>query len=146
MAFKHSDGFNNLYKSLMKELRIVNKKTFEIHTVKNLENVKAKLQYQKFQLIKAKQPITAITKEIDHITSQSKLLIPPPIATAKVKKLLDQDTETQKGLNNLSNVVNYFQSQRVYNVLLQRYNPGMNVDQADNVRKTANRVGLHIPE
>lgn len=146
MAFKHSDGFNNLYKFLMKELRIVNKKTFETHTVKNLENIKAKLQYQKFQLIKAKQPIIAISKQIDKITAQSKLLTPPPIDTAKVKNLLDQDTESQKGLNNLSNVVNYFQSQRVYNELLQRYNPGMNVDQADNVRKTANRVGLNVPE
>ena len=39
----------------------------------------------------------------------------------------------------------YLKSQRMYNTLLERYNPGMNMDEEERVRLTARRVGLDLP-
>jgi len=48
-------------------------------------------------------------------------------------------------LNNLNNVHQYLKNQREYFELLTRYNPGLLMSQADNVSKTANKVGLEVP-
>lgn len=47
--------------------------------------------------------------------------------------------------NNLNNVHQYLKNQREYFDLLTRYNPGLLMSQSDNVSKTANRVGLEVP-
>ncbi|RCK62979.1 ATP synthase assembly factor FMC1, mitochondrial [Candida viswanathii] len=47
--------------------------------------------------------------------------------------------------NNLENVHQYLKNQREYFDLLTRYNPGLLMSQSDNVSKTANRVGLEVP-
>lgn len=39
----------------------------------------------------------------------------------------------------------YLRSQRMYAVLLDRYNPGMNMDEEERVRLTARRVGMDLP-
>jgi len=39
----------------------------------------------------------------------------------------------------------YLRSQRVYVELLERYNPGMNMDDEERVRLTARRVGMDLP-
>ncbi|KAJ9626781.1 hypothetical protein H2204_009926 [Knufia peltigerae] len=41
--------------------------------------------------------------------------------------------------------ITYLRAQRTYNVLLQRYNPGMNMDEEERVRLTARRVGMELP-
>lgn len=40
----------------------------------------------------------------------------------------------------------YVQAQRMYATLLERYNPGMNMDEEERVRLTARRVGMELPE
>ncbi|RCK64096.1 ATP synthase assembly factor FMC1, mitochondrial [Candida viswanathii] len=47
--------------------------------------------------------------------------------------------------NNLENVHQYLKNQREYFDLLTRYNPGLLMSQSDNVSRTANRVGLEVP-
>ena len=42
--------------------------------------------------------------------------------------------------------VAYLQSQRQYATLLERYNPGMDMDEEERVRLTAKRVGMDLPE
>ncbi|CAM1506443.1 Fc.00g060840.m01.CDS01 [Cosmosporella sp. VM-42] len=42
--------------------------------------------------------------------------------------------------------VTYLQSQRQYATLLERYNPGMGMDEEERVRLTAKRVGMDLPE
>ncbi|SPO02695.1 uncharacterized protein DNG_05368 [Cephalotrichum gorgonifer] len=42
--------------------------------------------------------------------------------------------------------VAYLSAQRTYGVLLERYNPGMNMDEEERVRLSARRVGLDLPE
>ncbi|KAF4818092.1 hypothetical protein CGCTS75_v012160 [Colletotrichum tropicale] len=40
----------------------------------------------------------------------------------------------------------YLRAQRVYVTLLERYNPGMNMDEEERVRLTARRVGMDLPK
>lgn len=49
-------------------------------------------------------------------------------------------------LRNLHNIGTFLRSQRVYSELVERYNPGLTMEQNENVRRTANRVGLGVPD
>ena len=40
----------------------------------------------------------------------------------------------------------YLRSQRLYATLLERYNPGMSMDEEERVRLSARRVGMDLPE
>ena len=42
-------------------------------------------------------------------------------------------------------LVLYLRSQRQYATLLERYNPGMDMDDTERVRLTARRVGMDLP-
>ncbi|MCJ1290980.1 hypothetical protein MMC34_002522 [Xylographa carneopallida] len=42
--------------------------------------------------------------------------------------------------------VQYARAQRMYATLLERYNPGMGMDEEERVRLTARRVGMDLPE
>ncbi|KAL8695147.1 MAG: hypothetical protein Q9218_000315 [Villophora microphyllina] len=42
--------------------------------------------------------------------------------------------------------VQYAKAQRTYTTLLERYNPGMSIDEEDKVRLTARRVGMDLPD
>ncbi|KAI9151796.1 ATP synthase assembly factor fmc1 [Paramyrothecium foliicola] len=42
-------------------------------------------------------------------------------------------------------LVLYLRSQRMYATLLDRYNPGMNMDEEERLRLTARRVGMEMP-
>lgn len=42
-------------------------------------------------------------------------------------------------------LVVYLRSQRKYAALLDRYNPGMNMDEEERVRLTARKVGMDLP-
>ncbi|KAI1387205.1 uncharacterized protein F4822DRAFT_405736 [Hypoxylon trugodes] len=42
-------------------------------------------------------------------------------------------------------LLQYLKAQRQYTTLLERYNPGMNMDEEERVRLTARRVGMDLP-
>lgn len=42
--------------------------------------------------------------------------------------------------------IQYVKAQRMYATLLERYNPGMSMDEEERVRLTARRVGMELPE
>lgn len=42
--------------------------------------------------------------------------------------------------------IQYVKSQRMYVTLLERYNPGMNMDEEERTQLTAKRVGMEMPE
>lgn len=42
--------------------------------------------------------------------------------------------------------VQYLKAQRIYGVLLARYNPGAEMEEEERVRLTARRVGMDMPE
>ncbi|KAL7946530.1 hypothetical protein V8C42DRAFT_320936 [Trichoderma barbatum] len=42
-------------------------------------------------------------------------------------------------------LVTYLRAQRMYVTLIERYNPGMEMDQDERIRLTARRVGMDLP-
>ncbi|KAL8783559.1 MAG: hypothetical protein Q9213_004549 [Squamulea squamosa] len=42
--------------------------------------------------------------------------------------------------------IQYARAQRMYTTLLERYNPGMQMDEEERVRLTARRVGMDLPD
>lgn len=146
-------SFQSLYKALQKELATIQKKSFILHAAKELEREKAKLQYQKIQLIKERLPTTDIDSKIADLLKNG--LQPPKFDHSLLKKLVVEldyvvpsaNSHMQKvKLQHLSNISSFLGAQREYNELLERYNPGLTMKQDDKVRKTANRVGLSVPE
>lgn len=51
----------------------------------------------------------------------------------------------QRRLQHADQVVRYARAQRMYATLLERYNPGVNMDQEERIRLTARRVGMELP-
>lgn len=57
-------------------------------------------------------------------------------------------TADQHGLSRrqeAEQLIQYLKAQRTYGELLERYNPGMNMDEEERVRLTARRVGMEMP-
>lgn len=48
-------------------------------------------------------------------------------------------------LQQLEQFTIYLRAQRMYGTLLQRYNPGMGMDEEERVRLSARRVGMDLP-
>jgi ATP synthase assembly factor FMC1 len=61
---------------------------------------------------------------------------PPIDGSAQYSLARRQETEQ---------VVQYLKAQRVYNTLLERYNPGMTMEDEERTRLTARRVGMEMP-
>ena len=146
-------SFQSLYKALQRELATIQKKSFIVHAAKELEREKSRLNYQKLQLIKQRVPTTEIDAKITNL--QKNGLQPPKFDHSLLRKLVTEldyvepskNSHQQKvKLQYLSNISTFLRSQREYTELLERYNPGLTMDQEDKVRRTANKVGLSVPE
>ena len=48
-------------------------------------------------------------------------------------------------IQELEQFVHYIQAQRMYATLIERYNPGMGMNEEERVRLTARRVGMDLP-
>ncbi|MCJ1234896.1 hypothetical protein MMC14_002860 [Varicellaria rhodocarpa] len=57
-----------------------------------------------------------------------------------------QDRSTTDNIQQAEQILYYFRAQSMYATLLERYNPGMNMDEEERVRLTARRVGMDLPE
>ncbi|KIW96261.1 uncharacterized protein Z519_03329 [Cladophialophora bantiana CBS 173.52] len=57
----------------------------------------------------------------------------------------ENKSEQMARLQELEQFVMYLRAQRMYGTLLQRYNPGMGMDEEERVRLTARRVGMEMP-
>lgn len=138
----------SVYKNILKELRIITKQAHVIHEKSNLVKQKTKLEYEKLQRLKNNQSVDDITKQIDSLTITS---LPSNKFELKFKQIFQQKlTETPDitGIQHeqFHNIYRFLSSQRVYQELLERYNPGINMDAQENITKSANRVGLKVPE
>lgn len=60
----------------------------------------------------------------------------PPTQGISVKQQLEQGEQ----------FLNYAKAQRMYATLLERYNPGMSLDEEERVKMTMRRVGMDAPE
>ncbi|KAK5653315.1 hypothetical protein OQA88_9006 [Cercophora sp. LCS_1] len=64
----------------------------------------------------------------DNFHSQQRLASQQPLSVAQAEQF-----------------VQYLKAQRTYATLLERYNPGMGMDEEERVRLTARRVGMDLP-
>jgi len=55
-------------------------------------------------------------------------------------------SENSTPIEQAEQFLQYVKAQRMYATLLERYNPGMNMDEEERVRLTARRVGMELPE
>ncbi|PVH84648.1 hypothetical protein DL98DRAFT_512072 [Cadophora sp. DSE1049] len=55
-------------------------------------------------------------------------------------------SESRIPIEQAEQYLQYVKAQRMYATLLERYNPGMNMEDEERVRLTARRVGMDLPE
>ena len=55
-------------------------------------------------------------------------------------------TELDRNLREAKQHVQFAQAQRQYVTLLERYNPGLSMEDEDRVKLTARRVGMELPK
>ena len=72
---------------------------------------------------------------------------------ARLRKTFDSATSTSAEAQperlpaeHAEQLIAYLRSQRTYAQLLDRYNPGMNMDDEERVRLTARKVGMDLPK
>lgn len=63
---------------------------------------------------------------------------------ARIRESIASTTPTP--IEQADQYLQYVKAQRMYATLLERYNPGMNMDEEERVRLTARRVGMDLPE
>ncbi|KYG45837.1 hypothetical protein M433DRAFT_66416 [Acidomyces richmondensis BFW] len=56
-----------------------------------------------------------------------------------------QKKSAEKRFEEAQQFIHYLRAQREYITLLERYNPGMNMEEEERVRLTARRVGMEMP-
>lgn len=132
--------YQKLLKELQKELLVAHKNFHKIRWEKNFEKNKARLTYEKLQLIRSRKPTTAVEAQLKAMDKGE--IDYPPMDEDKAEILVGSSQDVA----NLQNVLTFLKNQREYNELIERYNPGLRMSQEDNVRKSANRVGLTVPD
>ncbi|KAF8866852.1 hypothetical protein BDZ45DRAFT_577918 [Acephala macrosclerotiorum] len=63
---------------------------------------------------------------------------------ARIRSTIASESSTP--IEQAEQFLQYVKAQRLYATLLERYNPGMNMDEEERVRLTARRVGMDLPE
>ena len=82
----------------------------------------------------------SILRELPH----RPLSEPSPIQQ-RIRKSFS-DTAAPPQVEEAEQYIQYAKAQRMYATLLERYNPGMGMDEEERVRLTARRVGMDLPE
>lgn len=131
--------FRKLYRELLKQ----NERIFKLHS-KDIEKKQLALfQYQKINLIKLGKSLEE-AEEILKARKKASAIKAPKVEIAEFKAALESEDLTH--LIKVADIAeNFLRSQRVYQELVERYNPGMTMSQEESVKRTANKVGLLVP-
>ncbi|OTA94175.1 hypothetical protein M434DRAFT_48651, partial [Hypoxylon sp. CO27-5] len=78
------------------------------------------------------------------LTSSSSSRARSPIHQ-RLRESFANDAPHEHAVAQADQLVQYLKAQRQYTTLLERYNPGMNMDDEERVRLTARRVGMNLP-
>jgi hypothetical protein len=66
-------------------------------------------------------------------------------SSASLQHQRDSKPDISQRLAEAEQYVHYLRAQRQYATLIERYNPGMNMDEEERVRLSARRVGMNLP-
>ncbi|PGH28526.1 hypothetical protein GX50_08736 [[Emmonsia] crescens] len=89
----------------------------------------------------------SVLRELPHRPLSS----PSPLVARIRTHLISQpssesnNSQRQAQLNEAEQFAQYLRAQREYITLLERYNPGADMDEEERVRLTARRVGMELP-
>lgn len=82
----------------------------------------------------------SVLRELPH----RPLSTPSPIQQ-RIRNTISSES-TPEQVEEAEQYIQYVKAQRMYATLLERYNPGMSMDEEEKVRLTARRVGMDLPE
>lgn len=79
--------------------------------------------------------------------NKATILSHPSPLQKRIRSQLNTDTAatSESQLQAADQMLQYLRAQRVYTTLIERYNPGMNMDEESRTRLTARRVGMELP-
>ena len=64
----------------------------------------------------------------------------------RIRSAFSSTSAIPRQLEEAEQYVRYAKAQRMYATLLERYNPGMSMDEEKRVKLTARRVGMELPD
>ena len=70
----------------------------------------------------------------------------PSHAQQRIRHTISTTGASSAQLKEAEQFMQYAKAQRTYATLLERYNPGMSMNEEDKVRLTARRVGMTLPD
>ncbi|KAI0518062.1 hypothetical protein F5B22DRAFT_601555 [Xylaria bambusicola] len=64
----------------------------------------------------------------------------------KLRQSFSNDASQDSAIAQAEQLIQYLKAQRQYTTLLERYNPGMNMEEEERIRLSARRVGMDLPK
>ncbi|KAI1758430.1 hypothetical protein F4782DRAFT_478107 [Xylaria castorea] len=64
----------------------------------------------------------------------------------KLRQSFSNDASGENAFHQAKQLKHYLKAQRQYTTLLERYNPGMNMEEEERIRLSARRVGMNLPK
>lgn len=83
----------------------------------------------------------SVLRELPH----RPLTNPSPIQE-RIRQGFSSQSSVPAQAQDVEQFIHYAKAQRVYATLLERYNPGMSLDEEKKIHLTARRVGMDLPE
>ncbi|CUS24015.1 LAQU0S13e01376g1_1 [Lachancea quebecensis] len=154
------------YKQLIRALVKSNRRSKIAQQLEDNKKQIALLTYRKISLmrqcqdpnpqekLKAMMNLNGLNKEIDNLKqddpSKSKKLYFYE-KSDELKKMIQEDSSVEtsaimKKLEHLRDIAGFLQNQMEFEQLVERYNPGLKMDQEEKVKRTAAKVGLQVPD
>ncbi|CAG97973.1 Fmc1p [Kluyveromyces lactis] len=123
----------------------------------------ALLTYNRIQLVRQQQEkgldamarskvlkqLSAVGKKIEILKTKDPLKSKELLFYSHSKHLKDivlSLKDDPRSLQHLKDIAAFVVNQSEYEQLIERYNPGLKMSQEEKVQKTANKVGLQVPE
>lgn len=133
------------FKLFVKELEQFGSASMKRRSTDTAKKEKALLLYKRMQFKKAGKKLTPRQDEELVKSVKARFSAQAPKPNVDMLSYLDSSTNSVDRHHTVD-IALFLRSQRVYEELLERYNPGISMKQTDKVRKTARRVGLEVPE
>ncbi|KAH9853704.1 hypothetical protein C2E23DRAFT_711279, partial [Lenzites betulinus] len=90
----------------------------------------------------------AIVREMNQASIYARAVRPKSVS-AYIRTLFEERREgnddAQRFHHDTRNAATFLRSQRIYRILLERYNPLLGLSKEEHMKRTANRVGLNMP-
>ncbi|CDO95526.1 unnamed protein product [Kluyveromyces dobzhanskii CBS 2104] len=151
------------YKSLLRSLVRSSKYNRIQQLQQDTKKQLALLTYNRIQLVRQQQEKgldlmtkTKLVKQLSAVAKKIEVLKNEDVSKSKQLLFYDQSKHIKdivvslkddpRSLEHLKDVGHFVVNQSEYEQLIERYNPGLKMSQEEKVQRTANKVGLQVPE